>query len=70
MDCHGANFIVIVGTEGCHQDNPRCHQWRQSLHHNNFRVAVYAYVTLIEFTHFYISKCIDLNQIQFDTVLF
>ena len=37
--CHDANFVVTAGTGGCH-DNLRYHQWRQSWHHDNYRVSV------------------------------
>ena len=32
---HDANFVVTGGTGGCHNDNHRCHQWRQSWHHDD-----------------------------------
>ena len=35
--CHDANFVVTGGTVGCHNDNLRCRQWRQSWHHDNSR---------------------------------
>ena len=28
--CHDANFVATGGTEDCHKDNFRCHQWKQS----------------------------------------
>ena len=30
--CQDAKLVVIVSTGGCHYDNLRCHQWRQSSH--------------------------------------
>ena len=31
-----ATFVVTGGTAGCHNDNLRCHQWRQSWHYENY----------------------------------
>ena len=39
-NCHDAIFVVTGGTGGCH-DNHRCHQWRQSCHHDDTRFSVY-----------------------------
>ena len=48
--CRNANFDVIGGTVGCHNDNLRCHQWRQSWHYDNSWFSVYVNSTLW-FTH-------------------
>ena len=37
--CHVVNFVVTDGTGGCRHDNLRCHQWRQSWHHDNSRIS-------------------------------
>ena len=34
MNCRDGNFVVTGGTGGCRDDNLRCHQWRQSWHHD------------------------------------
>ena len=48
--CRNANFDVTGGTVGCHNDNLRCHQWRQSWHYDNSWFSVYVNSTLW-FTH-------------------
>ena len=39
--CRNANIDVTGGTVGCHNDNLRCHQWRQSWHYDNSWFSVY-----------------------------
>ena len=41
-----ANFVVTGSTGGCHNDNLRCHQWRQSWHLDNSQFSV----MLMQFT--------------------
>ena len=43
--CQNANFVIISGTLGCHNDNLQCHQWQQSWHHDNSHFSVSAYQT-------------------------
>ena len=38
--CYSANFVVSGGTAGCDNDNLRCHQWRQSRHHDNSQLSL------------------------------
>ena len=33
-------FVATGGTGGCRYDNLRCHQWRQTWHHDNPKVSV------------------------------
>ena len=35
--CHDAKFVVICGTMSRHDDNLRCHQWRQIWHQDNIK---------------------------------
>ena len=37
---HDVNFVAAGGHAGCHNDNLRCRQWRQSWHHDNFLVSI------------------------------
>ena len=40
---HDANFVVISGTKGYIYDNRKCHLWRQSWHHDDYRFYVKCY---------------------------
>ena len=48
MQKHRRN--VTGGTVGCHNDNLRCHQWRQSWHYDNSWFSVYVN-SILWFTH-------------------
>ena len=37
---YDTNFVVIGDSGGCHDDNPRHHQWRQGWYYNNSRFSV------------------------------
>ena len=37
---YDTNFVVIGDSGGCHDDNPRYHQWRQGWYYNNSRFSV------------------------------
>ena len=45
--CHNANFVATGGTVGCHIDNLRCHQWRQSWHYDNSWFSVWIFYAMI-----------------------
>ena len=34
-NCQDVNYVFIDGTEGCHYDNLRYEQWKQSCNHDN-----------------------------------
>ena len=38
--CHNADFVVISGTEVCHNDTLYCRHWWQSQKYNNYRNSV------------------------------
>ena len=44
---HDADFVITVGTGGCHDDNFQCHQGWQSRHHDNLRFLVIGHPTEI-----------------------
>ena len=46
---HDANFVVIGGTAGCHNDNLRCRQCRQSWHHDNSQFSLQIVVVIQAF---------------------
>ena len=40
---HDANFVIIGGTTGCHNDNLWCRQQSQSWHHDNFGIQCWSF---------------------------
>ena len=45
--CPDANFVVVRGTEICHDDNLWFYQWRQSCHCANCRISMTVSITNI-----------------------
>ena len=44
--CHNANFVISVGTGGCHNDSIQCHQWPwpKSWHYNGSHFQYFSWV--------------------------
>ena len=42
---HYANFVITAGSVGFPHDNPWCHQWQQSWHHDNPRFSMFTFKT-------------------------